>query len=33
VLNLVVIVLIRRAWGGDVLREAGRFAAGGALGE
>lgn len=33
VLNLVVIVLIRRAWGSDVLREAGRFAAGGAVGE
>jgi acyl-[acyl-carrier-protein]-phospholipid O-acyltransferase/long-chain-fatty-acid--[acyl-carrier-protein] ligase len=32
-LNLLVIVLIRRAWGGDVLREAGRFAAGSAVGE
>lgn len=33
VLNLLVIVLIRRAWGPDVLREAGRFASGGAAGE
>lgn len=33
ILNLLVIVLIRRAWGTDVLREAGRFAAGSAVGE
>ena len=33
VLNLLVIVLIRRAWGPEVLSAAGRFAAGNAVGE